>query len=46
VVAAAAARSRWPELAEQLGYASHSPVSKRLEQIRWRAEEFFGLDEQ
>ncbi|SDY62292.1 hypothetical protein SAMN05660209_03293 [Geodermatophilus africanus] len=35
---------RQHEIAEQLGYANHSPVSKRLEQIRRQAEAFFGLD--
>jgi len=32
------------EIAEQLGYANHSPVSKKLTQIRRQAEQFFGLD--
>lgn len=36
---------RQHEIAEQLGYANHSPVSKRLEKIRQQAANFFGLNE-
>jgi hypothetical protein len=36
---------RQHEIAERLGYANHSPVSKRLEQIRRQASEFFGLNQ-
>lgn len=32
------------EIARRLGYAGHSAVSKRLNQIRRQAAEFFGLD--
>jgi hypothetical protein len=31
------------EIAEQLGYANHSPISKKLAQIRRQAEQYFGL---
>lgn len=32
------------EIAERLGYANHSPVTKRLAQIRRQAAAFFDLD--
>lgn len=35
---------RQHEIAEQLGYANHSPISKKLTQIRQQAEQFFDLD--
>jgi len=35
---------RQHEIAERLGYANHSPISKKLTQIRRRAEQFFDLD--
>lgn len=34
---------RQHEIAEHLGYANHSPISKKLAQIRRQAEHFFGL---
>lgn len=34
---------RQHEIAERLGYANHSPISKRLSQIRRQAEVFFDL---
>lgn len=36
---------RQHEIAEKLGYANHSPVSKKLAQIRRQAEQFFDLDD-
>lgn len=30
------------DIADELGYANHSPISKRLAKIRQRAEQFFG----
>lgn len=36
---------RQHEIAEHLGYANHSPVSKKLAQIRRQAERYFRLDE-
>lgn len=35
---------RQHEIAERLGYANHSPVSKKLARIRRQAEKFFDLD--
>ncbi|KOX08868.1 sigma-70 family RNA polymerase sigma factor [Nocardiopsis sp. NRRL B-16309] len=35
---------RQHEIAEKLGYANHSPISKRLAQVQRKAVEFFGLD--
>jgi hypothetical protein len=35
---------RQHEIAEQLGYANHSPISKKLAQIRRQAEQYFDLD--
>ncbi|MEU0489796.1 sigma-70 family RNA polymerase sigma factor [Nocardiopsis sp. NPDC006139] len=35
---------RQHEIAEKLGYANHSPISKRLTQVQRKAVEFFGLD--
>ena len=35
---------RQHEIAEKLGYANHSPVSKKLAEIRRQAEYFFDLD--
>ena len=35
---------RQHEIAERLGYANHSPISKKLAHIRRTAEKFFGLD--
>ncbi len=35
---------RQHRIAELLGYANHSPVSKKLAQIRHRAQQFFDLD--
>ena len=35
---------RQHEIAEHLGYANHSPVAKRLAQIRRQASAFFDLD--
>lgn len=35
---------RQHNIAELLGYANHSPISKKLAQIRHQAEQFFGLD--
>lgn len=35
---------RQHEIAEQLGYANHSPISKKLAQIRRQAAAFFGND--
>lgn len=35
---------RQHEIAEKLGYANHSPVSKKLAQIRRQAEKFFDLN--
>jgi hypothetical protein len=32
------------EIAQIMGYSSHSPVSKRLERIRREAAQFFGID--
>jgi hypothetical protein len=37
---------RQHEIAERLGYANHSPVSKRLDQIRRQAAAFFDLNDQ
>ncbi len=34
---------RQHEIAEQLGYANHSPISKKLNQIRRQAERYFDL---
>jgi hypothetical protein len=34
---------RQHEIAEHLGYANHSPISKRLAQIRKQAERYFEL---
>lgn len=36
---------RQHEIAERLGYANHSPISKKLAQIRRQAEQFFGMDQ-
>jgi hypothetical protein len=35
---------RQHEIAEALGYANHSPITKRLAQIRQQAVAYFGLD--
>lgn len=35
---------RQHEIAERLGYANHSPISKKLAQIRSQAEQYFGLE--
>ncbi|RKS06601.1 hypothetical protein DFP74_2241 [Nocardiopsis sp. Huas11] len=35
---------RQHEIAEKLGYANHSPISKRLAQIQRKAVDFFELD--
>lgn len=35
---------RQHEIAEQLGYANHSPISKKLAQIRRQAEKYFDLE--
>lgn len=35
---------RQHEIAEQLGYANHSPIAKKLARIRREAEQFFGLE--
>lgn len=35
---------RQHEIAEQMGYANHSPISKRLNQIRKQAAKYFDLD--
>ena len=32
---------RQHEIAERLGYANHSPISKKLAQVRRKAEQFF-----
>lgn len=32
------------DVAKELGYANHSPISKKLAQIRKQAEKFFGPD--
>ncbi len=34
---------RQHEIAEQLGYANHSPISKKLAHIRRQAEQYFGM---
>lgn len=44
IVVLLASGYRQHEIAEQLGYASHSPISKKLVQIRRQAEAFFDLD--
>lgn len=36
---------RQHEIAEQLGYANHSPISKKLQQIRKAAEAYFAVDD-
>ena len=35
---------RQHEIAEQLGYANHSPISKKLARIRRQAEKYFDLE--
>jgi len=36
---------RQHEIAEHLGYANHSPISKKLAQIRQAAQAYFGVDD-
>lgn len=44
IVVLLASGYRQHEIAEHLGYANHSPISKKLNRIREQAERYFGLD--
>lgn len=43
IVVLLASGYRQHEIAERLGYATHSPISKRLNQIRRQAERYFDI---